>query len=616
MSIRILPQEVVNQIAAGEVVERPAHLIKELIENSLDAESTQIHIESAMGGRFMKVTDDGKGIEKSDLALALTRHATSKISKTDDIWNLATFGFRGEALASASAISKLNLVSKSHKDSQSYAIQSDFGKFSKVIEGAKAQGTEIKIESLFENVPARLKFLKSDSAEMSQIRNVIKAMALLNPSVEFKLTEGGKLDLFYSKKQNSADRVKEVLGVKKVYHSKASREGYTAEAFYCSPEEVGKTSKNIWIFAQRRWIQDRGLQAAVMEAYRNLLMHGEYPQCVINLTCPTEDIDVNMHPTKSQVKFQNPSLAFRAVQASLRDGLEQAPWIERKPLVAPKAEPSAPIQVDIKEYQPMSFADQFEDHSLKHTQFKEKTYQIDSLSSLKVEEKEVVYEKTKAKKYVPNLAPRVNLGYWSTFQVIGQADLTYIVCQKDDKLILVDQHAAHERVAYEKLMAYWKSFQASDEQSKSARHLIAMQDYLFPLAVDLTNEKVDALVKHEDEIKRMGIEIETLGPQTIGVKSAPLFIKESVFPMVFEKMSEDILNHGGSHHLERVISDLFATMACHSVIRAGQSLSFPEMKELLLEMDQFPLSSFCPHGRPVSVEMTFKDIEKMFGRLG
>lgn len=601
MSIQVLSLDVVNQIAAGEVVERPAHLVKELIENSLDAGSTEVHVEIASGGRLIKISDNGTGINNTELALALTRHATSKIQKTNDLWNLSTFGFRGEALASAAAVSKLTLASKQTQHEQAFQIISDYGKFSEVLPSSRNCGTEIKIENLFENVPARLKFLKSDASENAQIRNVVKAMALANSQVEFKLIESGKLDLYFAKKTETIERVREVLNCQKLFVHTANRENYKATAYFSSPQDVAKTSKNIWIFAQNRWIQDRGLQAAVMEAYRNLLMHGEYPNVVIHLECDPADIDVNIHPTKSQVKFQNPSLAFRAVQASVRDSLETAPWIENKydQHFQQKNENANYSIPEVKNYA-------FEDTSFVKTQFQNKdfTFQnqfhkpaVDQNAQIanqfiaqNVSEK---FENLKVQKQ----------NYWSTFQVIGQMNLTYIVCQKENQMILVDQHAAHERVAFEKLMRKW---QGGD---------IDQQNYLFPLAMDFSPEKCEAILFYKDDIKKMGIEIEQMGPSTVGIKSAPLFVKESSLPKVFEKLATDTVEFGGSFNLEKSISDLFATMACHSVIRAGQSLSLEEMKELLISMDEFPLSSFCPHGRPVSVEMTFTEIEKMFGRI-
>jgi DNA mismatch repair protein MutL len=319
-TIQVLSAEVINQIAAGEVVERPAHLVKELVENSLDAGSTVVQIDVNFGGKFIKISDNGHGIVKEDLALALQRHATSKIKKTNDLWNLSTYGFRGEALASVAAVSKLTL------QSNGFQIKSDFGLISDVMPSSVLAGTHLTVESLFENVPARLKFLKSDSSELAQIRNVIKALALAYPQVEFKLIENGKLDLFF---KSNKDRASQVLGLEKIYTQEFKNQNFTVKAYFSSPHDVQKTSKNIWIFAQKRWIQDRALQTAVMEAYRSLLMHGEYPHVVIDLECTPDVIDVNIHPTKSQVKFQDASEAFRSVHAAVRKGLETAPWINK-----------------------------------------------------------------------------------------------------------------------------------------------------------------------------------------------------------------------------------------------------------------------------------------------
>lgn len=602
MAIQVLSADVVNQIAAGEVVERPSHLVKELLENSLDAHSTQIQIDVNFGGKFIKITDNGDGILKEDLSLALKRHATSKITQTDDLWKLSTYGFRGEALASVAAVSKLTLMSKSKKQKSGFQIKSDFGLISDVMPSSIDQGTQITVDALFENVPARLKFLKSDSAELAQIRNVIRALALAYPHVEFKLIENGKLDLFF-KAQPTADdlsvRASQVLGLDKIYQQENRYKSYVVKAYFSSPHDVQKTSKNIWIFAQKRWIQDRGLQAAITEAYRSLLMHGEYPQVVIDLECAPDLIDVNIHPTKSQVKFQDAAEAFRAVHGAVRQGLELAPWI-------PKVQTSNPnlqrtddnYQSFVRQMPQMTVQDQtrFSDlgSSLGNTQFKTKLSVLEQLSQLKVDSIPVDSK--------DEVSDTIGQGYWSSLQVLGQLNLTYLVCQKNDRMILVDQHAAHERVAFEKLMRKWKG------------GAIDQQDYLFPLAIDLSPEKAEAILAQSESIAKMGLEIESLGPSVVGVKSAPLFVKESALPKIFDKMATDLVDYGGSYSLEKSISDLFATMACHSVVRAGQSLSQAEMVELLKAMDEFPLSSFCPHGRPVSIEYAFVDIEKQFGR--
>lgn len=600
MSIQVLSSEIVNQIAAGEVVERPSHLVKELIENSLDAGADQVTIEAADGGRSIRVQDNGKGILSTELTLALQRHATSKITRADDLWNLSTFGFRGEALASAAAVSRLLLRSCEGAEKKATQIESVFGALSQPKPSSITSGTEIKIEQLFENVPARLKFLKSESSEFSQVKAVVKAMALTRPETEFKLISNGQLQLFYAKKKTLTERAQDVLEKKELYTASGVLNQMNCEVIFSSPQEVAKTSKQIWLFVQGRWVQDRALQAAVMDAYRSLLMHGEYPHAVVHLKCAPEQIDVNIHPTKSQIKFQDASSAFRVVHNTLRNALERAPWLGYK------TQPDS--QSFNTEFSTVEKNFSFSDHSFQQTQFKSKTLPTEErltrehLQQLRIEPEEIGQA-------IISPAPRQGSpssfdgGYWSSLQVIGQAHLTYIVAQKNDRLVYVDQHAAHERVVYESLMQSWK------EKKFEVQH------YLFPLALDLSEEKLEVLLKNQSQIEEMGFTVEQLGPESLGVRSAPALLKDSSLPIVFEKMAQELLQHGGSFAIEKKISDLFATMACHSVVRAGQSLSVVEMEELLRSMDRFALSSFCPHGRPVSVETTFNELERLFGRI-
>ncbi len=595
-SIQVLDSEIINQIAAGEVVERPAHLVKELVENSLDAGASEIQIDISLGGKYIRIKDDGEGIVSSELESALKRHATSKIRKTADLWNLSSFGFRGEALASAAAVSKLTLKSSEKVEKKSSQIHSDFGRVSVIKPSSSMLGTEITIESLFENVPARLKFLKSDSTENQQIKTVIKALALAHPGVEFKLNIDHELELYFPNRKSYFERTQDVFEKKNLFEVFSDKGDWKCRAVFSSPHEVAKSSKQIWIFAQNRWIQDRAIQAAIMDAYRSLLMHGEYPFVALWLECEPSLIDVNIHPTKSQVKFQDSSTAFRIVQGTLRGALEKAPWFgsyqKQSEAIATSSEPV------FHQQQQLSSFSGFQDHSFHETRFKNKSFDM-QISSSNLES----YSSKRAQFEDPTESIALSQKPWSSLQVIGQVNLTYIVCQKEDRLVLVDQHAAHERVVFESLMKAWKE------------NRFERQEYLFPLAIDLTEDKVEALLKHQDEIRKLGFEIDQLGPQVIGVKSAPHLVKDSSLPSVFEKLANDLISFGGSFAIEKKISDLFATMACHSVIRAGQSLSREEMVELLKSMDQFALSSFCPHGRPVSVDLTFHELEKLFGRI-
>ncbi|MBK9322769.1 MAG: DNA mismatch repair endonuclease MutL [Bdellovibrionaceae bacterium] len=600
-SIQILPPEVVDQIAAGEVVERPAHLVKELVENSIDAGAGVVTIEFSEGGRYVKVTDDGKGIPAEELPKALERFATSKISSSDDLWKLRTFGFRGEALASIAAVSKLNLTSRPKGTERAYQLLSDFGKKTSVDPVGGPDGTTITVQELFANMPARLKFLKSDAAEATQIKTTLKALALAHSGVAFRIYEKNELVFFWPPCATRKERAEQVLEIKSLYEGQAQRENVTAYAIFADPHTVAKTAKNIWLFAQNRWVQDRSMQAAVMEAYRNLLMHGEYPIAAVWVEVDPEYIDVNIHPTKSQVKFHNSSLVFRAVSAAIRESLEQAPWVPKGVAVATPTEFASPV---VSRSEQASFSHQ----DFHVTQYAKKDFPL-QMAAKQAEERRDTFQSTvlfpteSAAKEPTDAKSVASVKYWSSLEVLGQANLTYIICQSRDRLVFVDQHAAHERVVFERLMAAWRGGK------------MEVQEFLFPLAIDLTPDKVEALAVLFSDLEKLGVYLEVLGPTTVGVKAAPAVIKESIMSSVLDKMSAEALELGGSFRMEKVIGDICATMACHSVIRAGQALSVEQMKSLLEEMDDFPLSSFCPHGRPVSVEYPYYKLEKDFGRI-
>lgn len=587
-----LRSDVVDQIAAGEVVERPAHLVKELIENSIDAGAGEIEVEFDEGGRHVRVTDDGSGIRAEDLPRALARHATSKIQSADDLWKLQSFGFRGEALASIGAVSRLELISRPQASETASRIASEFGRLEGVRPSAGNIGTTIQVRELFENVPARLKFMKSESAEGSQIRAVVKAAAMSHPEIGFRLRAKGKNDFSCRAGETFLARAQAIVGVK-LHATVGEFEGIRAEIAFSGPQDVLGNSKGLWFFVQNRWIQDRSLQAAVLEAYRGLLMHGEYPYAVVKLWVPDGEVDVNIHPTKSAVKFRDPSRAFRAVARTLRPALEAAPWVsatsrgsaQASPLGAPAVRPAMKVEDFTKPYQPVS-----------HLRF-----ESSELDLIQVKKKEDPIERSVLRESEPS-------GVWSRLEVLGQAGQTYLVCQDGDRLVFVDQHAAHERVAFERLMRAWKE--------KGASKTIETQPLLIPLLIDLEPELLEPLLLHAEDLNHIGLAIEAMGPRTVSVSSIPVILKESVVEKSLKELAQAVLERGGSFVFEERIGDVFARMACHSVVRAGQTLSISEMRELLIQMDEFPLSSFCPHGRPVSVEYPFARLERDFGRLG
>jgi DNA mismatch repair protein MutL len=621
--IHLLTSDVVDQIAAGEVVERPSHLVKELVENAIDAGATAVEIEFDQGGRRVRVTDDGSGIKSTELKLALSRHATSKIASADDLWNLSTFGFRGEALASIAAVSRLTLTSRTLQTETASRIISEFGKLSSVEPTGANQGTTILIEELFANVPARLKFMKSEAGESAQIKATLRALALANEKVEFRMRTKGKLDAVWPRAQSFLERVRQIIGVEKLYETTLTYDNFEAQVVFAGPHDVAGNARSILIFVQNRWVQDRGLQAAVIDAFRGLLMHGEYPIAVVRLKAPPAEVDVNIHPTKSQIKFRDSQPAFRAVNRALREGIEKAPWLEATPVRSQKTVAEANLEAGMKKLSVADLTRPYEPSTAPSSSLSSSMNEEASLAASPVnstgrfeapEFNSVIFRQKRdlgveaaVEAFSANAAGenpvQSSTGYWSRMQVIGQAHLTYILAQDEGRLMLVDQHAAHERVAYERLMRAWKGGQ------------VDVQTALLPIQVELEADGAEALMKVQDELETLGVVIDQVGPQAVVVRAKPSIISDKAISKALTDLSREITERGGSFVLEKKISDICATMACHSVVRAGQALSIEQMKKLLEQMDEFPLSSFCPHGRPVSIEFPFSKLERDFGRI-
>ncbi len=592
--IRVLAPDVVDKIAAGEVLERPANLIKELIENSIDAGADTIEVEFDGGGREVSVYDNGKGIPAAQLALALQRHATSKISQSEDLYKLHTFGFRGEALSSIAAVSRMTMTSRTRNSPEAYRVASEFGKICEPAAVSAREGTEVRVHELFANVPARLRFLKSEAAEHGQIKTSLKALALANPGVSFRARSRGELLFHWGKEQPWIDRASQILGVKKLYECKGESGGLSVHVLMSSPMETMNVNRNMWFFVQGRWIQDRSLSAAVMEAYRNLLMHGGYPAVCVRLDIPPEEVDVNVHPTKAQVKFRDPQSVFRIVCRTIREALEKAPWLATDLELAPQV----PKSSSAPEFLPDVSTLRFSEPELERTQYSTKSFPLSQLRDYSNS-----YSAPAVAASVSATASDSSLFKWKDLHVVGQLNHTYILCQNAQAFYMVDQHAAHERVVFERLMEAFKN------------ESIEVQNLLLPMVFDFSAEEVEALLKVKTSIDKMGLSIEQMGPESIAVQSIPSLVSESSVSEALQKLALELIENGDSFAFEKIVGDIFASMACHSVIRAGQSQSNEQMKALLAQMDDYPLSSFCPHGRPVYVKRGFAEIEREFGRI-
>ena len=604
--IHSLPQDTINQIAAGEVIERPAQIIKELVENAIDAEAAHIEVEFDEGGRFLKVRDDGYGISREQMSLALARHATSKIREFDDLWNLSTHGFRGEALASIAAVSDLTLISQT-KDSSSFKLRSCFGALQDIQPTGGAQGTLVIVQSLFENTPARFKFLKSPAGENTAIKQTLKALALSHFHISFRVLNRGRLLFYWPAQKNIVSRSCQVLGMEDLYFAEGRQGAYTLKAALAAPHNTLKVRRSSWFFVSHRWVECRVMQSALMAAYRGLLMHGEYPVSVIHLNGPGDEIDVNVHPAKSQVRFKDSSVIFRLVESSVRTVLEQSPWTR-------KINPSRPSsgEQNLK----------FRDFGFNKTQFPQARsgVSLKSLSDLAWREPSDVSENS----FQEQGREKVNLSIeestpesassdfseqtfkdrkpWSSLQVLAQAHLTYIVCQSDKALMFIDQHAAHERFLYETLFHTFKTGG------------MEVQNHLVPVSLNLEEDEMEAICSVKENLDQMGVQVERMGPLTVGVTASPALLKDQALKEGILLLLRKFVETRNHFSFEKVVSDLFATMACHSAIRAGQSLTEKQMSDLLKQMDQFSLSSFCPHGRPVFVEYPISRLERDFCR--
>lgn len=566
MAIELLDNDTINKIAAGEVIERPSSALKELLENSADSKATSVDVEFSNGGKsLLSVKDDGSGMTAKDLPMAVVRHATSKISKFEDLSEIQSFGFRGEALASLGAVSHLEILTSPKDSKEGFLIQCEAGSVSKVKPTAPVGGTIVKVQDLFANTPARLKFLKSDAAETTAIKKTFKQFALAHPELRLRLIQDG--EVIYSINPTSLKkRAQHLLDLNDENSLFVESSDGTLKALISDPRTSSATSQDIHFFVQGRPVTDKTLMAAVMESYRHLLMHGQFPKVALFLNLDPQSLDVNVHPTKSQVKFSQPSIIFRLITETLKKGLAE--------LLSPAVDPI--------EYSPVPVMEQLGMVSEAVTQYNQKSLEPQQITTPPVENKN-----------------------FSSLQLIGQVNNTYIVTQSRHSLVLVDQHAAHERVLFERIKSQYKAKQVEKQLS------------LISEVVDLNVDVTEVLCSpHWTQVlSQLGFDISKISPTQISVGSRPALLAESNLEGLFGRLGEKIKDVGDTGPIEDLLGEIWSTMACHGAIRAGKVLSHSEMQSLLVQMDEFSFSSFCPHGRPVSVVFKFTELDKMFKRI-
>jgi DNA mismatch repair protein MutL len=571
-----LPEILANQIAAGEVVERPASVVKELVENAIDAEASRVFVDVEDGGkRLVRVVDDGYGMGREDALLSLERHATSKVRTAEDLAGIATLGFRGEALPSIASVSRFTLVTRRLESDAAIELRVEQGKVGPARDAGAPVGTRIEVRDLFENVPARRKFLKRTATEMGHINGFVTSSALGYPQVHFRLSHNGRTSQDLPPAPSLKHRIHQVLGGRVTDHlwEVWQDEPIQVRGFISEPTFTRTNQTGIHTFVNGRAVKDRVLNHAIVSSYGNLLERGRYPYAVLYVHVPADTIDVNVHPTKAEVRFLERGMVHEAMVGACRTTLASTPWVERgTPLYttegASYGASSPSLREGLRPRTPLA------------------PTPTQAAPELGVDGT------------TPSGKPR----FFSRMKVLGQAGLTYLVCEGADGLHVIDQHAAHERVGYERIKAGYCSSR------------LAQQQLLLPLQLELTPSESAAASEHRDQIARLGFDIEPFGAATWQVLAIPaLLVGARVEGLVRDVLAE-LMDLGTSTRTEAQLDLLFSTMACHSVVRAGDPLGEHEIRGLLEDMDDVDLGGNCPHGRPVSVTIPFGDLARRLHR--
>jgi len=571
MPIRVLEKEVVSRIAAGEVVERPASVVKELVENSLDASSSQISIEVRGGGiGLIRVMDNGVGIPSGEVELAFDRYATSKIGSLDDLESINSLGFRGEALPSIAAVAQVDIVTCTVGESVgSYLSLKDGIAENKRSQG-RSPGTTVTVRNLFRKVPARLKFLKSPATENSHIANVVCQYALAFPGVRFALFIDGRVVLRTPGNGQLIDSVIQVYGLEVAqnmleirsrdedWESRAATSLPLVTGMIGSPAISRSSRSYLSFFVNRRWISSRLLAWAVDEAYHGLLMAGKHPVAIINISLPLNEVDVNIHPTKTEVKFQNERTVLGAVQKAIRRTLiEMAPVPKIEEVATAYGAPSPPRQLL---WTPA--------------------------------------ESGISPTYSPPVAEQIPAVSLPVLRVLGQLASSYIIAEGPDGLYLIDQHAAHERILFEKI------------KRQRSHQEVEVQGLLEPVAFEVNPRQDEALKAHYENLAEFGFSIEPFGDRTYLVRAVPVLLHHKDWGGAVKELLDSLSGGDEGDWIEKIA----ISIACHSAVRAGQELTDDEMRELIRQLEQVATPHTCPHGRPIMIRLSSEQLRREFGR--
>jgi DNA mismatch repair protein MutL len=597
--IRLLPPELINQIAAGEVIERPSSVVKELVENSLDAGAARIEVDIEAGGaRLIRVRDDGGGIHVDELPLAVASHATSKIGSFDDLEHVASMGFRGEALASVSSVARFALTSRARDQDAAFRIEVDGGKLQAARPAQHPPGTSVEVRDLFYNVPARRKFMRAERTEFAHIDDLLKSLALARGSVEFRLSHNGKPVRIWKAardQQSQLQRVAEVLGEE--FPAQSLRVDHAAAGLHLSgwvglPTASRAQADSQYFYVNGRLVRDRIVAHAVRQAYADVLFHGRHAAFVLYLELDPAGVDVNVHPAKHEVRFREQRLVhdflFRTLHEALaqtRAGLGTLPAAEAAPLASHSYASSASSA-------PASWPGQFSQSRLSLGTRESPMADYAAVLGTSPSVAAVASPMPAAEE---GEAPP--LGY-----AIAQLKSIFVLAENAHGMVLVDMHAAHERITYEKL------------KSGRVTSNLRSQVLLVPLSIAVSAKEAAAAEEHAEALAEWGLELSRNGPSTIVVRRIPALLEGADVGQLSRDVLSELAQHGSSRRLQELENELLSTMACHGSVRAGRRLTIPEMNALLREMEATERSGQCNHGRPTWVQLSLAELDRLFMR--
>jgi len=591
--IHRLPDDLANQIAAGEVVERPASVIKELVENSLDAGAHRIAITVEYGGKkLIRVEDDGEGMEPEDARLAIERHATSKIRRSDDLARIATLGFRGEALPSIASVSHFVLRSRARGAQSGTDVRVNGGTIASVMETGMPEGTSIEVADVFYNLPARRKFLKSDGAESAQVSRIVTQLALCYPEVGFTLTSAGRKVLQVPPVATLRDRLYQLYGDRSdLVDVRRDGGGVTLVGYIAALAEQGPTRGPQNVFINRRIVRDRTIAHAIIDAYSVASIKERSPEVHLFIEMPPDTVDVNVHPTKAEVRFRDQSFIHELVRRALGDALGRGPAPELQ-LISPSINEPQPSTLPLPHAYSVVFPSRWTVGATAPT----------SGSGLAS-----AGEDRSAPASVSEIAPtsegRVAPTSIKPLMPLGQFRDTFIIAVDEDGIAIIDQHVAHERVLFERIT----------ERLTSGR--LESQRLLEPMLVEMSVAARQALAAHTSELERLGFELEEFGGDSLRVSAFPALLTREHCEIALRALAEDLEGFDRGSKVEDALKRVAATMACHAAVKANYPLTMEKMAHILEELRRTAYSTICPHGRPVMLRLTRREVEKNFQRI-